>query len=136
MESKEQVINSVYELERYKRYLDEMFNNHKYLRVSLRTGKQRSGQQNKALHVYCRLVADALNDAGYDFRLFLKEGYPVPFTPELVKDHFWRPVQKALTGKESTTKPERAEYTQIYEVLNRKLAEHGIHVPWPSNGGE
>jgi len=127
----EQVINSKQSLEAYKKYLDAQYEKHKYLRVTDKTGKQRTLTQNKALHVFCSLLADALNDGGYDFRTFVKEGYAVPFTPDMVKDYIWRPIQKAVTGKESTTKPETHEYAKIYDSVNLKMVEYGLYVPWP-----
>jgi hypothetical protein len=129
----EDIINDIKSLNNYKAFLDAQFEKHKHLRLSLKTGKQRSGLQNKSLHVFCDQVAEKLNDAGFDFRLFIKDGYPVPFNAQLVKDYLWRPVQKAITGKDSTTKPERGQYIEIYDALNVKLAEHGVFVSWPCN---
>lgn len=128
----ETVLNSKESLEAYKSFLDDQFERHRHLRLTLKTGKQRSLTQNRALHLFCKQLSNALNDAGYDFRTFVKEGYPVPFNEMLVKEYLWRPIQEAVTGKVSTTKPKRAEYSQIYDVLNRKVAEYGLHVPWPS----
>lgn len=127
----EQVVNSRQSLEAYKAFLDAQFEKHKFLRVTVKSGKQRTLTQNASLHVFCQLLADALNDAGFDFRTFVKEGYPVPFNEALVKDFIWRPIQKAITGKESTTKPETHQYAEIYDAINLKLADHGIYVPWP-----
>lgn len=127
----EQIINSRRSLEAYKAYLDEQFNNNGYLRTTCKTGRQRTLTQNASLHLFCKMLADELNNAGYDFRVFVKEGYPVPFSEDLVKEYVWRPIQKAVTGKDSTTQPERNEYSQIYDVLNLKMAEYGIYVPWP-----
>ena len=128
----ESIINSRESLEAYKVFLDAQFEKHKYLRLTVKTGKQRSATQNAALHLFCSQVADALNNAGFDFRAFIKDGYPVPFNEILVKEYLWKPIQKAITGKDSTTKPERHEYALIYDSLNLKLAEHGLFVPWPS----
>ena len=128
----EQVINSEQSLEAHIANLRVQYDKYKYIRYSLKTGKQRTLTQNRALHKFCSMLAEQLNDAGYDFRTFVKEGYPVPFNESLVKEHLWRPIQKAVTGKESTTKPETHEYSKIYDVLNQKLAEHGVFVPWPS----
>ena len=125
------IINSEQSLAAYKLFLDAQFKKHKFLRMTVKTGKQRSKTQNAALHLFCSQLADALNDAGFDFRTFVREGYPVPFNENLVKEHLWKPIQKAITGKESTTKPERHEYALIYDSLNLKLAEHGLFVPWP-----
>jgi len=127
----EQIINSLQSLEAYKKFLDVQFEQHKYLRIALKNGKQRTLTQNASMHLFFQLLSDALNDAGFDFRTFVKDGYPVPFNEMLVKEYLWKPIQKAITGKESTTKPETHEYGIIYDVLNMKLADHGIYVPWP-----
>ena len=128
----EQIINSQQSLDAYKAHLDDQFKKHGYLRLTIKNGKQRTLTQNGALHRYCAEVAIALNDAGFDFRTFVKEGYPVPWSEDLAKDYIWRPIQKAITGKDSTTKPETHQYSIIYDSVNAKLAEHGIFVPWPS----
>jgi hypothetical protein len=125
-------INSAQSLQAYKDYLDAQFKKHKYLQVTIKTGRQRTTTQNASLHKYCQLLADELNEQGQDFRLFMKEGYEVPFTQDLVKEHIWKPVQKAMFGIDSTTKADRTQYSAIYDVLNRKMAEYGVYVPWPS----
>lgn len=129
----EQVINSQTSLDAYIDHLKGQWDKHKYLRVTVKTGKQRSLTQNACLHLYCTQLAYALNEAGLDFRATIKDGVEVPWSPELAKEYLWRPIQKAVTGKDSTTKPERQEYNQIYEVLNRHIsAKFGIFCAWPS----
>ncbi len=129
----EQIINSQRDFDAYLEHMKKMWNEHHYLRVELKTGKQRSLTQNRALHLYCTMLSDSLNEAGFDFRETIKDGIDVPWTPELAKDYLWRPVQNAMTGHESTTKPEREQYSEVYEVLNRHLSSKlGIHVKWPS----
>jgi len=127
----EAIINSRQSLEAYKKLLDAQFEQHKYLKVTVKDGNKRTPTQNASLHLFCQQLAVAMNDAGFDFHVFIKEGYPVPFTPALVKDHMWRPIQKAITGHASTKDPEPGQYAQIYDALNMKLAEYGIFVPWP-----
>lgn len=128
----ETIINSKQSLEAYIRHLRTQFDSHKYIRATLKTGKQRTLTQNKALHVYCGLLADTLNEAGYDFRKTIREGIDVPWSPELVKYYMWGPVQKAITGFDSSTKPETHQYGEIYEVLNRHTSQKlGVFVPWP-----
>ena len=112
--------------------LDDMLVKYGYLRLTVKTGRQRSGKQNSALHLYLRMLSDALNDAGYDQRKVLKEGVDIPWTDTSAKNHLWRPIQEAMTGKESTTEPERGDYPKIYETLNRLTAQKfGISLPWP-----
>ena len=96
--------------------------------------KPRTGQQNKALHKYCELLADALNSAGYEMKAVLAvKQVDVPWSPDSVKEVLWRPIQEAMTGKHSTTQLDRMEPGQVYEVLNRHMASNfGVSVPWPS----
>lgn len=94
---------------------------------------KRTNKQNAALHQYCRMLAKALNDAGFDMKRTLKADAEISWTEHAVKENLWRPVQKAMFGVESTTEPETGQYTQIYEVINRKIAQTtGVSVPWPS----
>ena len=81
-------------------------------------------------------MAEKLNEAGYDFKKFLEvSGYKleVPFTQPLFRDQIWRPVQIAMTGEESTTKPSTVEYTEIHRVVDCRMAEYtGVSHPFPS----
>ena len=130
----EVVINSKQSLESYIEHLRSQFDKHKYLRTTIKNGKQRSLTQNAAMHLYCGQLAEALNSAGLDFRVVIRDGVEVNWTPELVKDYMWRPVQKAITGHESTTKPQRGQYSEIYEAVNRHVSSKlGVFVAWPCN---
>lgn len=93
---------------------------------------RRTIPQNKALHLFCSMLAEKLNDSGYDMRRTLKQDVDIPWSGASVKEYLWRPLQIAITGDESTTKPAPSEYTKIYEVLSRHLGEKlGVHVEWP-----
>lgn len=130
---KEQIINSEQQLNAYVEYLKKRLNDEGRIKIEVKSVNKRTLTQNASLHKYCSMLADELNDAGYDFREFLKEGIPVPFTPAIVKDHLWRPIQRAVLGVESTTQAKRLEYGQVYDVLNSYLInEKNIFVQWPS----
>lgn len=90
----------------------------------------RTLQQNKSLHKYCELVADELNEAGFDIKIAIKAD--VPWNKDRVKDLWWRELQKAQFGKKSTTQLTTLEIQQVYETMNRSLAGLGIHIAWPS----
>lgn len=95
--------------------------------------KPRTLQQNKALHLFCTQLSDTLNSAGLDMRKTLRQDIEIPWTPENVKNHLWRPIQEAMTDKYSTTELDRIEPSQIYEVLMKHLGEKfGIYLPFPS----
>lgn len=128
------VINSKQSLEEYIRHLRNQFDEHKYLRIDVKTGKQRTMTQNRAMHLYCTQLSKLMNEAGLDFRVVIKEGVEVPWTRELTKEYMWRPVQKAITGKKSTTEPETHQYGLIYEALNRHIStKFGLFCPFPSS---
>jgi len=95
-----------------------------------------SEQHFKSLHVYCKKLAEALNDAGYDFKKFLEVAeykLDVPWTKDLVKEQLWRVVQVAQTEKQSTTEIIPYEALQIYEIVNSRVAElTGVSVEWPN----
>lgn len=94
---------------------------------------QRSSQQNRALHLYFKQVAEALNDAGYDMKKVLKEEVDIPWTTESVKNHLWRPIQKILLNKESTTEMNTFDPTEVYNCLSRHLAQKfDIRIEFPN----
>lgn len=93
----------------------------------------RTDRQNRALHKYCELLAEALNDAGLDMKTVLKPEVDIPWTKESVKNHLWRPIQTIMIDKASTTEMTTADPGEIYLVLDRHIAEKfGVHVEWPS----
>lgn len=98
--------------------------------------KQRTGQQNKALHLFLGMLADILNDAGLDQRKVLKPEVSIPWTKTSVKENLWRPIQQAMYAKKSTTKlAKQKEIDEIHKVLMRHLAEKfGVEfIPFPSH---
>lgn len=100
--------------------------------VKLKAGKTRTTLQNNALHVYCRLLSEKLNDGGLDLRKALKEGVEVPWTTELVKQYLWKPIQEAITGNDSTAAATAEDYDKTHAVLSKHLSERfNIYVPFP-----
>ena len=106
--------------------------------------KQRTLSQNAALHVFFKLVADALNDGGFSVQETIKHTLDVDWTPDLVKVLIWKKAQRKFLGKDSTTQLEKhMEIDQIYDHVNRFLAKLekdgepcGIHVPFPTDPGK
>lgn len=94
---------------------------------------QRTPRQNRALHLFFKHVSEKLNAGGYNVQLVLKEKMDIDWTPALVKEVLWRPAQKVILKKKSTTELEKQrDIDTVYEHLNRHLGEKfGVHVPWP-----
>jgi hypothetical protein len=127
------LINSDRSLENFKKFLDEQYAEHKHLTLQWKTGKQRTQRQNNALQQYCKDLADALNEAGLDMKKVMKPEVDIPWSKDAVREHLWRPIMTAVTDKTSTTKLTRDEVTEIYDVINRHMAQkHGIVVQFPS----
>lgn len=103
------------------------------LSVKRKTSK-RTLKQNAALHTFFTLLADALNGAGYSVPYVLKFfRVELDWSLDSVKELLWRPTQKALIKKKSTTQLDKqTDINLIYEHLNRSLGEKlGIHVDFP-----
>lgn len=79
------------------------------------------------------MLAEELNDGGFSVKLVLAEKMDLDWDSRLVKELLWRPAQKAITGKKSTTKLNKAEeITKIYDHLTRHLGEKfGVFVEFP-----
>lgn len=97
----------------------------------------RSIAQNKAFHLYFTLLSVALNDAGYSFTKVIKDEklykMDIDWSPNLIKENLWRPIQGAILKKKSTTELTKEEVTRIYDNLNRYTSERmGISVPFPT----
>lgn len=93
--------------------------------------KTRTDLQNRAMHLYFTQLAEELNDAGFDMKKVIR--VDVPWTAFSVKEYLWRPVQKMLFGKKSTTQLKTNQVGEIHDVVDRGVSERtGVHVPWPS----
>jgi len=94
--------------------------------------------QNKSIHKYCSLLADAFNSSGLDMLAVLKvKRVSVSWTMDSVKNVLWRPIQLAMFNKESTTALETDEVSKVYEQLARHLAENfNIDQSFPSRFGD
>ncbi len=92
---------------------------------------KRTGQQNRALHLYITKLAEALDESGHDMREVIK--LPIKPTAENVKENMVRPVMIALYPEiKSTTDLDTKQMQELYEVLNRATGERlGIYVEWP-----
>ena len=108
--------------------------------TELRKPLNRTDQQRKAIEVYCRLLSEAINDAGFEMKAVLEvKQVDVPWTQDRVKDILWKSLQAPMfpetvndKGEASTTKLESGEVNKVYEVLDRHIAEHfGVHIPFP-----
>jgi len=102
--------------------------------------KNRTSRQNASLHLWYTHVSDTLNEHGIDVKVFFdfyKTGeIEHAWSPELVKEIIWRPVQKSVTRKTSTTQLTTDEIDKIFDPINKLFGEKfGIFVDFPSIEG-
>lgn len=99
--------------------------------LELKKFDMRTLQQNRALHKYFSLVAEALNDRQLTVKTIIKAD--IEWNPLSVKEMLWKPIQKAVLQKKSTTELKRKEIDEVYDTINLALGQKfGIHVPFPT----
>jgi len=123
--------------ERFDNFVTQQILNGRKVVVEFVDEKRTHAQQN-ALEVYCRELAQALNDAGLDMLCFpWKAGAEVPWDQASIKARLWKPLQLAVLGEASTAKLNTKQVNEIYEILDRHIASKtGIHIPFPSRENE
>ena len=94
----------------------------------------RTARQNRALHKYLDLLAAGLSEGGYTVQVVLAKAVDREWDMEAAKSLLWKPIQKAMLGKESTADADTTDYTKVYETLNRFMGEKfGMEsIPWPT----
>lgn len=103
--------------------------------------KRRTGQQRKALHLWLRMLAVALNDSGLDQKIVIeamKQGVDLPWSDKTAKENLWRPLQVALTGEDSSNDIDTVQPSVICNSLSRWLSQtfDGFTPPpWPDRHG-
>lgn len=94
---------------------------------------KRTIRQNSSLHLYFKLLSEALNEAGLDMKAVIKPEVEISWTPTSVKEYLWKPLQEKLFGKRSTTRLKKKDIDIVYDNLNRILGERTeIFIPFPS----
>lgn len=132
------VITCQDELLEFAHLMTDTFEESGNISIEIKVNKKgRTITQNKALHKYFSLLSKALNDAGYDMKKTLKPEAEISWSEGMVKEYLWRPIQKAMLGKESTAKLETKEVSEVYSQLSRHLSQKlGISVPFPDRFGD
>ena len=126
-------MNNKHSLQVFTKHIEHLYDTKGYVTLKWRTGKTRTHKQNNALHVYCRMLSEALNDAGYDMKKTLKQEAEIPWTTELVKQYLWKPVQEVVTGADYTSTAGTEDYDKVHQVLSKHLSEKfNVYIPFPA----
>jgi len=103
--------------------------------VSVGEGGKMSKKQRGSLHVWCKQLADTLNDSGR-YRVVTSpisgRAMEVPWTLITVKEDIYKMVLAALTKKGSTEDQSTVEPSGVAMVISKHFGETGlICPPWP-----
>lgn len=92
---------------------------------------QRTIQQNKALHLWFRMLANTLNENGVDMATILSKFIiDIPATEHNIKEDIFKPVMFAMYGKRSTTNLlKKEEIDRLVDVICKFLGEMKIECP-------
>jgi len=101
------------------------------------SGSKRTLTQNKAVHAYFKMKADQLNELGLDMKTVLALEVRVDWTPTSFKEYFKKMAEKML-HKSSTTELSTKEINQVYENIEKNIAEqlYADIIPFPTNEPE
>ncbi len=96
--------------------------------------RKRTLSQNSALHLLFTNISDQLNELGETFNYtgFNGKQMEMMFTPELIKNSLWRPIQIALFEIESTKDINTKQINQILDIITNFFAKKGIPVSFPN----
>ena len=121
------------DLSKFKQNLDTL--NNKVVSIEIKKWiKTRSNKQNRALHLYLTLLATELNLKGFDMRAIIRDDVLIDWTSISAKEYLWRPIQKTMFQKKSTTQLTTADINEIYDNLNRVIIERTkgeVQIPFP-----
>ena len=76
--------------------------------------KQRTIKQNKSLHLWFRLLADTLNEAGLDMRTVLKPSISIEWNDKTIKEYIFKPILEAMLLKKSTTEMNTKDIDKVW----------------------
>ena len=108
-------------------------NEGKELRLEVVKGR-RTPSQNNSIHLYLTQLANELRNEGHTIKDVVNAIRRAEIMPTmlLLKEVLWKPIQKVLFKKDSTTKLDKHEVTDVYDAVNAFIArEFEIHVPFP-----
>ena len=94
--------------------------------------ESRTTSQNSALHLYLTMLEEECRNMGATMDMIIKKPQQLPITRHLLKDLF-RLYGKTMFGKDSTSKLEKNEFSEVLMTFQKVVAERlGLSLPFPS----
>lgn len=120
------------DLSKMKRFIIESIDSNSVLEIK-KIEKKRSLRFNSAMHLYFTFISEELNNSGltYNHVILNQTEIEIPYTPALVKEVIWKPIQDIMFEKKSTTEITHKEANQIIDVITLHLSKVGLQVDFP-----
>ena len=89
----------------------------------------RSSQLNRAMHLYYTFISSELNGLGLEFEYtgLMTKGLSSRYTPLIVKEFIWRPIQIAMFDITSTKDMNSNQINEIIDVIVSYFGNKGIN---------
>ena len=91
------------EIRKARAYLEKLIK--KGSRVKMEETNTRTSKQNAAMWLFCKFMATELNDSGFTHNydsVLSDTTFKIPFTKDIIMEHYWRPVQEIMFKIKST----------------------------------
>jgi len=126
-------LNNIVQANEARQHFNKLLANKKDIELK-EIKETRSSQQNRSLHLLFTFISNELNEIGLEFQYsgLNDNTFNLMYTPHLVKEFVWRPIQIALFDIESTTKINTEQINQIVDVLVKFFGEQGVEIVFPS----
>lgn len=95
---------------------------------------KRTSLQNRSLHKFFVLISEELNELGMEFEYSGIKGadFSTRYTPSIVKDFFWKPIQRTMFTIESTRDIDTKQINEITDVIVKFFGDRGVYVEFPN----
>lgn len=90
-------------------------------------------KQRGALELFFKIISDQFNELGLTYNYHKHEMlFELPYTPRIVRNKIWKPIQKSLYGIKSTKELDTKMIDSIIDVITKHFSELGEHIEFPS----
>ena len=94
------------------------------------TQEKRTLQQNKALHLFFTWIAGMFNEVGQTYTNVM--GIETIWSPIMVKELIWKPLQRQLFDTDSTTNINTEQINIIADAIILHFSEIGFSLEFPN----
>ena len=132
------LINSDLSMLKFTKRVQELYETYGYVRFRWKTGDKVTYSQIKAIHLFCKWIAEACNDRGAYMQVncsVFKKAVTAQWTLDSVKKHIWYPIQKSVfpsTDSIKDLKIKEHDLSEIFDPIIAHLGSEGISLRFPS----